>query len=494
MPPSSASGAERIIVVGAGPCAAVAARELVRAGREVTMLDAGRRAPRGVLVRAGGHTALRLVQPGYIDVNRQNSATDPNMEWKSSHSLGGLTNYWTGAVPRFHPDDFIDGARVDERYDWPIRYDDLVPFYELVEDDLQITAGAPFDNIPSGRSAHRWDPPADWQEFAAAVAQHGDSLCPAPIAKGRPWMVALRPREFTSYHCIIRPLLREPNFRLVTSARVLRVNHDATSGRAASVDYLDRRSNTRVTVPAHAVVVAAGAIDTTEILLRSVSDAFPTGLGNTDGVLGGYLHDHPKEWWPVHLSTPLTAINHPMVISREAFDASEPMLAASLTIGLASGRDRLRDFAGRRVHRVGVQVLGTMIPSPDRRISLSSDVAPDDPRSAVDIDLRFDDAAVSTLLRARNRFQEIFAATGHPVQIGPFHELSPGSSYHLGGTVRMHERREFGVLDAWNRVHDVPNVVVCDASCFTTGPEKNPTLTAMAIAARAARRLAADCA
>ena len=54
----------------------------------------------------------------------------------------------------------------------------------------------------------------------------------------------------------------------------------------------------------------------------------------------------------------------------------------------------------------------------------------------------------------------------------------------------MHRRADFGVLDEWNRVHDVPNVVVCDASCFTTGPEKNPTLTAMAIAARAGRRLA----
>jgi choline dehydrogenase-like flavoprotein len=56
----------------------------------------------------------------------------------------------------------------------------------------------------------------------------------------------------------------------------------------------------------------------------------------------------------------------------------------------------------------------------------------------------------------------------------------------------MHANPEFGVVDADNRVHGAPNVVVCDASCFTTGPEKNPTLTAMAIAARAARRLAAD--
>ena len=56
----------------------------------------------------------------------------------------------------------------------------------------------------------------------------------------------------------------------------------------------------------------------------------------------------------------------------------------------------------------------------------------------------------------------------------------------------MHADRAFGVFDAWNRVHDVPNLVVGDSSCFTTGPEKNPTLTAMALASRAADRLADD--
>ncbi len=63
---------------------------------------------------------------------------------------------------------------------------------------------------------------------------------------------------------------------------------------------------------------------------------------------------------------------------------------------------------------------------------------------------------------------------------------------HYGGTVRMHSAPRFGMLDAWNRLHAAPNVLVTDAACFTTGPEKNPTLTAMALAARACARLASD--
>jgi choline dehydrogenase-like flavoprotein len=131
-----------------------------------------------------------------------------------------------------------------------------------------------------------------------------------------------------------------------------------------------------------------------------------------------------------------------------------------------------------------------MTPRDDVGVSLDGDPLSDDPQSLLTVTLSFDDEATSTVHRARERFRAIFEAGGYPVEIGPFHDLEPGSSTHFGGTVRMHDRAEFGVLDRWNRVHDVPNVVVCDASCFTTGPEKNPTLTAMAIAARAARNLA----
>jgi choline dehydrogenase-like flavoprotein len=70
--------------------------------------------------------------------------------------------------------------------------------------------------------------------------------------------------------------------------------------------------------------------------------------------------------------------------------------------------------------------------------------------------------------------------------------LFPGTIAHYGGTARMHAQPEYGVVDAWNRVYDAPNVLVCDAACFTTAAEKNPTLTVMAIATRAAARLAGD--
>ena len=257
------------------------------------------------------------------------------------------------------------------------------------------------------------------------------------------------------------------------------------------MEYADVATGRVERLAGSAFVIAAGPVDSTEILLRSRSSTFPTGLGDGHGALGRYLHDHPREWWPARPTRPLTALVQPMYIGRQPYDPAHALHATSLTIGLGSMRARLASLVNRRTFEFGVQTFGTMVPTDEKALTLDPGFQPDDPSSWLHLDVAFDDRTVANLHHARQRFRDAFAAAGNPMEIGPFHELIPGTSVHLGGTARMHERPEFGVVDGDNRVHGAPNVVVCDASCFTTGPEKNPTLTAMAIAARAARRLAA---
>lgn len=483
----SLAGAQRVIVVGGGPCAAVAARELVRAGVTVTMLDAGRRAPRGVIIKVAGRTIVRWVEPGFESVNRQRRAVDPETEWRSSLSAGGLTNYWTGAAPRFHPRDFDEGAAVDERYAWPLAYDDLTEYYDLCERDLHLTAGDGFASAPAGHRSHEHTPRADWAGVIAAAREHGDEMGPIPLARGRPWMVAARAREFTSYHSITRRL-RSPRFDVVQGARVLRV-HPHEHG--VTVEYLAPTGDV-VRTTGHAVVLAAGALDTTEILLRSVSGDVPAGVGNTHGLVGRYLHDHPKEWWPATIDRPLTALHHPLYVAREPYGSSPPLEATSLTIGLSRGRERAHTLWNGKLGAIGVQVFGTMTPTADIGVTLDGDATSNDPASLLAIELDFGEGTRRLMDRARTRLVDVMASAGIEATPGPGHHLAPGASNHFGGTARMHADERWGVVDGWNRVHGAPDVLVCDASCFTTTPEKNPTLTAMAIAARAARQLAAD--
>ena len=116
------------------------------------------------------------------------------------------------------------------------------------------------------------------------------------------------------------PLLSSDQFTLVRGAQVTRLNWNKAEQRVESVDYIDRTSRRLTTMRGRAGVLAAGAVDTTTILLRSVSAEFPDGVGNSRGLVGRYLHDHPREWWPASPAKPMRALAHPMYLSRQPYD------------------------------------------------------------------------------------------------------------------------------------------------------------------------------
>ena len=482
---------EPVVVIGSGPCGSVAAARLIDRGVPVVMLDSGERAPRGLIVRAGGNTLFRRM-------NRSEYSTDRHMNtedtyWGSSLSLGGLSNYWTSAVPRFAPDDFTEGGRLDERYVWPVTYEDLTPFYEIAEKHLTVTAADPIAGVPSNRIRYRHRLPSDWQEVVEAAQANGDGLGAIPMAKGAPWMIALRGTEFASYQCVMKPLLESPIFELRPRSHASRIVWSPSAGRVESIEYVNRETCQYERVRARAVVIAAGTVDTTMLLLRSTSADFPDGLGNSAGLVGRYLHDHPREWWAAVTRRRVTAPSHPIYLARRRHGDSEPLMATSHTIGLASRRERLRTFYRGRTDVLGVQVFGTMVPTPEVGVAPGPDGNDDPVLERPLITLAYDSQSVANITSARERLKDVLGSAGLELHVpGPFHDLQPGSSVHLAGTVRMHHDRRFGVLDGWNRMHDVPEVMVCDMSAFTTGPEKNPTLTAMALAIRAADRLATD--
>jgi choline dehydrogenase-like flavoprotein len=100
--------------------------------------------------------------------------------------------------------------------------------------------------------------------------------------------------------------------------------------------------------------------------------------------------------------------------------------------------------------------------------------------------------AIRVLEQARDETVGMLERAGWGPKVSVWKVEAPCNSVHYGGTCRMHASPKFGVLNAHGRVHGVSNVVVADSGAFTTGPEKNPVLTAMALSARASHFLAAD--
>ena len=483
----------RVVVIGSGPAGAMAAHELVRRGISVTMLESGTVLPGGVLVRLGGRNLYRRVPP--LESGAGHVATgDPKTEWYVNLAPGGLSNQWTGAVPRFAPEDFTEGERLHERCRWPVSYDELAPYYESAERLMAVTADVePAPNLPLGYAAYRQRLPEDWRGIAKFAAAQGQGLTTLPLADGSPWLVTRRGTAFNSYSGIVRKLLGSPLFELRTGVHALKLEWSAAQRKVESVLCQVRESGSRERVTAGAVVLACGALNSAKLLFDSACSDFPEGLGNSRGVLGAYLHDHPREWWVFDTEKPVSLLSPSAYLTRKPYADSAPLLATAWTLGLVTTKDKIRSRLSLKGNSVGVQVFGTMVPSEAHFVKSADDKKDEFGLPALNIRIHYEDDVIANMVEARRTLLCLMKAAGYPAQlreVAP--QLFPGSSVHYGGTARMHESPEYGVVDRWNRLYDAPNALVCDAACFTTGAEKNPTLTAMALAARAADRLAQD--
>jgi choline dehydrogenase-like flavoprotein len=483
----------QVVVIGSGPAGAAAARELSQNGIPVTMLEAGSGFQKGLLLRLGGRNLFRRTPP--LQEEAQHSVSgDPRTLCYVKLALGGLSNNWTGAVPRFAPEDFTEGERLHERFRWPITYSELVPYYEKIERSLQISAD-PRDvpQLPGGHVSYGNRIPKDWQDVERAASKHGQGFTTYPLADGPPNMLVRRGTAFNSYTGIVRSLLHLPNFRLQTGAHALQLQWSPTKRKVKAVIYFNRQTGRIERLDASAVVVACGPLGSAKLLHNSVSSDFPHGLGNSEGLLGRFLHDHPREWWPFRLDRPLTLLSPSAYLTRLPYDSSAPLMATSWALGTANTQDRIRSRFGQKGTVVGVQIIGTMVPSQACIAGPSTTQKDEFGLPALDVCIRYSDAEVENVVRARRHLLNLLEDAGCRATIGEVvPTLFPGTVAHYGGTARMHAKRQYGVVDAWNRMYDASNVLVCDAACFTTAAEKNPTLTVMAIAARAATRLAHD--
>jgi len=484
----------RVVVVGSGPTGAMAATVLIRQGIPVTLLESGQALPSGWLVRAGGRTLYRRL-PEFGPPQEYVSNAESKAVWFDRLIPGGMSNFWSGTVPRFAPEDFYEGERLHERYRWPVSYEDLVPYYEQVEKILQI-AGSPQNvpNLPACQVAYQRTLPAHWQAIGRHAEKAGRGFTVLPSATGSPWLFLRRGTFFNSFRQLVTNLLRSPLFSLRLGAHAIRLEWDGALKKVDGVIYIDRTTGLEQRLAAEAIVVAAGPLASTRLLLNSTSADFPHGLGDTEGLLGRYLHDHVQQWANVDFDGPMPRLDPPAYLTRADYRRSEPLLAASCTLGFGSSKpiERLLARTPIKAKTFGVVLFGSMIPSPSNHVRLDSTLQDRFGQSQLKIQICHSDDAERTLTASREDLLTILEAAGYQAMIRGVFTKPPGHSVHYGGTVRMHHSPQYGMLNGWNRMHAVNNVAVVDASSFTTGPEKNPVPTAMALAARAADRLVED--
>ena len=484
---------KRVVVLGTGPAGAAAAWALHRAGVAVTVLDAGARgSDRGLTVRGLGLTLFRTRRD--LPALPAGAGGKAAPVWYSELSAGGLSNHWTCAVPRFAPGDFDDGARLGEQHRWPVSYAELTRHYADMERLLRISGsavGGPTQ--PAGEVADRVELSRDWQALAPLASALGSTILALPLSCSGGSEVVASGTVFNSYSRMIAPLGESDRFRVRFGARALRLEWSGGERRVTRVIYRDAATGKEEAIEATAVVVAAGALHSTRLLLESTSSGFPSGLGNSQGVLGRWLHDHPLGKVEFQLQRGLS-VHPPVLLTRTPYADAAP-LRASQSVLWGGTKVRAQTWTGLtpdRSRRIGFSIFGTVPPEERYAMKLCPGKLDAEGGTAFELSLDFDPATIQTLESARDGLQNLLDAAGYQPAVTSWKVEPVGTSVHYGGTVRMHASPKYGMLDGWNRLHAVPNVLVVDSSAFTTGPEKNPTLTAMALAARACERLAED--
>jgi choline dehydrogenase-like flavoprotein len=482
------------VVIGSGPGGSTAALFLAQAGVNVLLLEAGsEHGDRGLTFRLGGMTLAkrRRTLTQRDDVVRSG---DPGAVINEDLSPGGLSNHWSCAVPRFSHEDFEDAVRAGEQFAWPLGYDELAPWYDRVEPLLHIagtTRGVP--PLPAGKVRDPRELHPDWQAMVDAAERAGRAVVAMPYAYGGGSTVTLSGTVFNAFVRLAQPLIALGSIRARYDARALRLQWSADEQRVVAIEFLDTRTGQIGTIPCRAVIVAAGAANSAELLLASKSGSFPEGLGNTHGVLGKYLHDHPLGKLVIDLARPVSV--HPAsYVARLSMDRSPPLYAAAGMQWSGASLFAQSMLKGRpgRLPWVGYSVFGTMAPTTDNWVALAPSKPHARGHSALDLHITHPPEAIRALEQARDQILELLGSAGLGPSLRIWHVEPPGNSTHYGGTCRMHASPRFGVIDRWSRIHGVRNVAVADSSAFTTGPEKNPVLTSMALSARAASRLAED--
>lgn len=505
-----------VLIVGSGPTGAVAAWTLVNAGIPVVMLESGNSFPKDLHLRIQQRELRRPITPpirNHTDYAEFVNLNDCSARWIRAHHLGGRSNFWSGIVLRYSEQDFIEGERLHPKFKWPLSYQDLEPYYQKVENIIRVRGGnESFETLPACHVAYERRISQEWQPFAQACHKINRNLAVLPDVYGPDTIVSNIASPQNVAIRLIRKLSRSKNFQLISNAHVASIEVDRFSPKASGVTYLNTQTGSYQKYSARAVILAAGSLSSTKILLNSVSPTFPEGIGNTQGLLGRYLHDHPVEYAQLKSDFVFRRLNDRdkggIYITREHYKSSHPLQALAFLIygGIGETQPTVlhEGLTQRKTSVVSEQIssndkchmsvcfFGTQVPTAENQVTLHPTQKDRYGLPLLQISTRFSSDELKNMKRGRELIPEILSSLGkrifnHTSQLEP-----PGTSVHYGGTVRMHESPQYGVLNEWNRLHDVKNLYVVDASCFTTCVEKNPTLTAMALSIRAAEKLVKD--
>ena len=534
------------IVVGSGITGGWAAKELCEKGLKTVLLERGR----DLEHVSGYHTAsqapwefphrsaltpeeknIHKIQTRHFSIKEENKHLYVNdlenpyhetqrYDWIRADVLGGRSLLWGRMSFRWSDHDFEANAKDGLGIDWPIRYKDIAPWYEYVERFVGISgqaAGIP--TLPDSifQQAMPLNCIEDTLKQKVEQAFPKRHVIPGRVAnltQPLPGRSACQYRNlcdrgcpygayFSTQSSTLPAAKATGNLTVRSNALANRIIYDEHSGKAVGVEIIDTNNGQTYEYKAKVIFINAAALGSAFLLMNSKSRRFPNGLGNNHDVVGRYLMDHHRSGAVTgsfdgfedkyYFGRKPTGFFIPRFVNydndkrdyvRGYNCQGNGVRGKQKAEGIGTDLKSLLSEPGK--WQIGMNAYGECLPYAENRVTLHPTLKDKFGRPALSIDCSFKENERKMRDDSVLTMQEMLEAAGAK-DIKVVGSMSvPGNANHEMGTIRMGNDPERSVLDKWNRMHDVPNVYVTDGSCMTSSASVNPSLTYMALTARAA--------
>jgi len=430
------------------------------------------------------------------------------------NGVGGTTVLWIAEFQRPHRSDFCTKTLDGVAQDWPIRYEDLEPYYDA--NDLEMgVAGVlgdpanpihaprlpPFPLGEAGRIAAQTFNKLGWHWWVCNLGflsrpYDGRAACDF---SGQGWY-GCGPEARASTDVTYWPKALKTGAVLKSRARVREITLDA-KGHASGAVYYDSEGKPHEQ-RARVVVICANGIGTPRLLLNSKSERFPNGLANSSGLVGKGLMLHAGLQVRGVLSECLDSHLHPTyppVFSQQFYETNPKSgfvrgytlmargaggpLGVALSTRVPWGRDHHAVMRQRFPHIMSVTVIGEDLPEDANRVELDPTVKDSSGIPAARVTYSLSENTKKLLDHGAHSARQLLEAAGATgIDVGQSYAWSS----HFMGTARMGTDPRTSVVSGWNQTHDVPNLFLADGSSFVTGGAVGPTPTIGALALRCA--------
>lgn len=470
-----------------------------------------------------GYTVRQSTKHWWVKDTDQPYEEVKRFDWMRGYHVGGRSIMWGRQSYRLSPMDFEANLRDGIAVDWPIRYEDLDEWYDYVEKFAGISGQAEgLSQLPDGQFLPPMELNCVEEVLKESIAQNfGRTLTIGRVAnltqhhEGRgPCMfrnLCIRGCPYGGYfssNSATLPAASETgNMTLRPYSIVNSIIYDEEQGKATGVSIIDSETLETEEFYADVIFLNASTMNSTLIMLNSKSDRFPNGFGNDSGELGHNIMDHhlgvgasgdiegfeDRYYWgrrPNGFYIPryrnlnennrdyIRGFGYQGSASREAWQRG----VRELTIGMEL-KELLQEPGS---WTIGMGGFGEMLPDHNNYVYLSETETDKWGQPVLVFNVEFGDNEYRMREDMKNDAAEMLEAAGAK-NVNMFDDPGgPGLGIHEMGTARMGRDPNTSVLNQWNQVHAVKNVFVTDGSCMTSAACQNPSLTYMALTARAA--------